>query len=245
MVMNLIGQKFGKLTVIEQMPSKNQRRQWKCLCDCGNITIASTTALRSGDTSSCGCLKHPGNRKKGQERPINRNGGRKPEDLSGQKFGLLVALEPTEQRKNGSVVWKCKCDCGNITYKTAAVLKSNLTKSCGCIKSYGEYQITRILQKNNINFIQEYNIKINNKNRRFDFAIIENNKVSRLIEFDGPQHENIKQSGYFQETHKDTLQRDQEKNIWAQENNIPLVRIPYKIRDTITLEDLFSEKYVI
>jgi len=34
-------------------------------------------------------------------------------DLTGQRFGKLVAIEPTEKRVSKSVVWKCLCDCGN------------------------------------------------------------------------------------------------------------------------------------
>ena len=54
-------------------------------------------------------------------------------DISNQRFGLLIAIKPTDQRKNGSVVWECRCDCGNIHYATAAKLLST-TKSCGCVR---------------------------------------------------------------------------------------------------------------
>lgn len=59
---NLIGRKFGRLTVMEQLDSiyldkRTIRRQWKCLCDCGNEKILTTNSLTSGNTRSCGCLK--------------------------------------------------------------------------------------------------------------------------------------------------------------------------------------------
>ena len=54
-------------------------------------------------------------------------------DLTGQRFGRLVVLEKTSQRKNKKVVWKCKCDCGNITYVVGGSLVGNKTKSCGCL----------------------------------------------------------------------------------------------------------------
>ena len=53
-------------------------------------------------------------------------------DLSGQRFGRLVALEAI--RKNGIVYWKCLCDCGGTTTTTCAKLKSGHTKSCGCLQ---------------------------------------------------------------------------------------------------------------
>lgn len=52
---NLLGQRFGRLTVVEKVESKNGRSRWKCLCDCGNYKIASSSTLHNGTTTSCGC----------------------------------------------------------------------------------------------------------------------------------------------------------------------------------------------
>lgn len=59
---NLIGQKFGRLTVIDvadDIVSESGRHtaMWKCLCDCGNETVVRGKCLKSGDTKSCGCLQ--------------------------------------------------------------------------------------------------------------------------------------------------------------------------------------------
>lgn len=35
-------------------------------------------------------------------------------NLKGKRFGGLVAIEETDQRKDGRIVWKCQCDCRNI-----------------------------------------------------------------------------------------------------------------------------------
>lgn len=52
----MIGQKFHRLTVIEDSGiRKHQKVWWRCLCDCGNETIVATSYLRSGHTKSCGC----------------------------------------------------------------------------------------------------------------------------------------------------------------------------------------------
>lgn len=56
---NLVGQKFGKLTVIEIVLSTNKkwkRTYFKCICDCGNQKITNRNQLKSGFTKSCGCL---------------------------------------------------------------------------------------------------------------------------------------------------------------------------------------------
>lgn len=56
-LLDLTGQRFGKLTVIEFAGhAPNRKTLWKCKCDCGNETLVKTNALRSGDTKSCGCL---------------------------------------------------------------------------------------------------------------------------------------------------------------------------------------------
>ena len=54
-------------------------------------------------------------------------------DITGKRFGRLVAIEPTNKRVCGYVIWKCKCDCGNISYVTTRNLLSGNTKSCSCI----------------------------------------------------------------------------------------------------------------
>lgn len=56
-------------------------------------------------------------------------------DLTGKKIDKLTVLEKTNMRKNGYVVWKCKCDCKNIIYCTTQRLKDPETKSCGCYHS--------------------------------------------------------------------------------------------------------------
>ena len=54
-------------------------------------------------------------------------------DLTGQRFNKLTVIEKTDERKNRQVVWKCKCDCGNITYVVGQALRTGPTKSCGCL----------------------------------------------------------------------------------------------------------------
>lgn len=57
-------------------------------------------------------------------------------DMLGMRFGQLVVIEESPIRKNRSVYWVCKCDCGNITHPIkGTALKNGTTKSCGCIIS--------------------------------------------------------------------------------------------------------------
>lgn len=54
--LNLIGQKFGKLLVIDKQKDIKGHSRWLCKCDCGNEKIAFTVRLRNGQCTSCGCL---------------------------------------------------------------------------------------------------------------------------------------------------------------------------------------------
>lgn len=55
--LNLRGQRFGRLTAIEEVGA-NERRHilWKCQCDCGEQVVVTATSLITGHTKSCGCL---------------------------------------------------------------------------------------------------------------------------------------------------------------------------------------------
>lgn len=55
--LNLIGQIFGQLTVVDSAPSKHGNSHWVCKCTCGNTTVTSQNALKKGTTKSCGCYR--------------------------------------------------------------------------------------------------------------------------------------------------------------------------------------------
>ena len=226
----LVGQKFGKLVVESRTDERvNGSVVWKCKCDCGGHKNVPTHLLQSNHTQSCGCLI----------REVQGN------DLTNQRFGKLVALYPCDYKKRNSIVWHCHCDCGNEYDVESYSLRAGLTQSCGCItSSIGETNIQKILQENGIEYKKEYTVK-EIGNLRFDFALLENEKIVRLIEFDGIQHFTSR-NGVWNDT-EDELQkrqeRDNRKNKWAIDNNIPLIRIPYWERDNITLEIITEDKY--
>lgn len=64
--------------------------------------------------------------------------GRKQKDYSGQRFGMLVAIEPTQERKphGNNVIWLCRCDCGNyVKVSTSEFRNGAHTVSCGCYRN--------------------------------------------------------------------------------------------------------------
>lgn len=57
--------------------------------------------------------------------------------LKGRKIGKLTVLEETDERRNGAIVWKCRCDCGNEILVDSRKLSSGKIQSCGCdVKKY-------------------------------------------------------------------------------------------------------------
>ena len=115
---DLIGKKFGILTVIEYVCRDTWKRPhwWKCKCECGNIKEVEEWPLMH-KTKSCGCIR--GHR----------------DDLLGQKFNKLLVIEFGHWKKWSGTFWKCKCDCGKETMVNAKNLKSGWTTSCGCARN--------------------------------------------------------------------------------------------------------------
>ena len=120
----MIGQKFGRLTVISQAEYQkdiNNKRviMWNCICDCGNTTVVSSSKLKSGNTKSCGCYKR------------ESAGKNKLLDLTNQRFGKLTAIKRAENIGE-KTTWLCKCDCGQEVIVKTAMLRNGEKTSCGC-----------------------------------------------------------------------------------------------------------------
>lgn len=109
-----------------QISSSRKTRRAEFLCFCGKIFQANIQDVRRGKTKSCGCY-----RKKRSAETHKKN-------IAGQRYGRLVALEPTEKRDGSHIIWKCICDCGNICYVSLNNLTSKATQSCGCLRKESE-----------------------------------------------------------------------------------------------------------
>lgn len=233
---DITGQKFNRLTALYVVGKKKntQTNLWECQCDCGNLTTATVSQLKSGAKQSCGCLN---------KEIIAQIGRNAKKDITNQRFGLLIALYPTDQRKSRSIVWHCKCDCGKEYDVSGVLLRNGEVTSCGCkLRSNGEQIIFNLLINKNINFEEQksFNTCYNPKTKKllyFDFYI--NNKY--LLEFDGEQHFKSSTGWNTPENLKLVQERDQLKNQWCKDNNIPLIRIPYWHLQDLCIEDLLLE----
>ena len=92
---NLIGQKFGKLTILSAWRNNYSERYVTAKCECGNVINVRYRNLTSGKTSTCGkCTK------------INLD------NLVGKKFNKLTII--SARREKGRIYVRAKCDCGTI-----------------------------------------------------------------------------------------------------------------------------------
>lgn len=298
-LINEIGNKYGKLTVLYRAENSGKIVKWHCVCDCGNEIDVAGTSLRSGNTKSCGCYQREqaaaSNIKRG--RPINigdtfgeltvieqlpykiRNGKKQRQFLTqcscgefvsisgaellrkeihrcqkcnnklssertvireeGNKYGKLTVIEEAGRDKDGRVLWRCQCDCGNEKITLGKSLRAGLVLSCGCLHSKGEAKIEKILNNLNITFIKQYHTdelkSEKNHYLYFDFYLPDNNII---IEYQGEQHYQNIHSWYNEEGFNQLRQRDEQKRIFCKNKNIKLIEIPY------TDYSVLNEEYI-
>lgn len=123
-LIDLTGQRFGRLTVVRRVANRPGSRSawWLCKCDCGKAPEVSGDHLRRGGTRSCGCL---------QRETQSTNGKAHLIDLSGQRFGRWTVIRRAS-RSGSAAWWLCKCDCGLVGEVRGDSLRHGNTRSCGC-----------------------------------------------------------------------------------------------------------------
>lgn len=115
---NLIGRKFGMLTVIDRSENdKHGTTRWVCNCDCGNENIVVNRALlMKSKNPNCGCVR------------------KDYQNIAGLKSGRLTAIKYIGQNKRGANLWQCNCECGGTSVVVASDLRAGTIRSCGCLK---------------------------------------------------------------------------------------------------------------
>ena len=121
--LDVTGQRFGTLTAISRAPNHGEYTQWLLRCDCGATTIIRTDSLKSKRNSFLsGCGMH-----------WKLAYARHCDDITGKRFGRLIALSLASSGKKQGAQWDCVCDCGSKKTVAAHSLKRGLTRSCGCL----------------------------------------------------------------------------------------------------------------
>lgn len=70
-------------------------------------------------------------------------------DITGQRFGRLVAVEPVSKARDGQYIWRCRCDCGRTKDVILGDLKFGSVQSCGCFASESRSRILKEWHKRN------------------------------------------------------------------------------------------------
>ena len=209
------GDIIGTNQLIEKDLEKSapQRPYWKCKCLlCNQIRSIRTDGFKN-KCRSCAA-------KNREKRPPILD------DLTDKQFGFWKVLD----KSNKANYWNCLClNCGTKKEVFRGNLTSGKSKSCGCINSWGETQISYLLNKFNLNFKKEFTFPDLKTDRngvpRFDFAIFNNNQLFCLIEYDGRQHIKYDKNWKMQEEDFKRLQYiDDLKNNYCIKNNILLYR---------------------
>lgn len=236
-----IGKNYKTITVIrratkQETPWRSHETPYLVKCNkCQREWIARKSDLFRG----CMYCEHPNGGGRGN---FNKNN-------IGRRFGFLTVIDYDQQHfedgNHGYAFWKCKCDCGNeisVRWEHLIGQGHGHTISCGCYsKSAGELKIEQILDNNNIIYQEQYNIPELSQFMKFDFAIFDNNNnLIKLIEYDGEQHFKSIDKWGGEEKLRIQQERDQRKNNYCKEHNIPLLRIPYWDFDKINIDLLIS-----
>ena len=64
-------------------------------------------------------------------------------DVTGDRYGMLVAISPTDKRSGTSVVWLCQCDCGKMAEVNLGNLRRGRQTTCGCLRTTHGMSYTR------------------------------------------------------------------------------------------------------
>ncbi len=118
-----IGQKFGMLTIVDEIynsPEYNQNKVYICNCDCGKKNIVKSEGYKWSEESSCGCKSKENFCKK------------RAKDITGNKIGRLTVIETLWDETPTKV--KCQCECGNIVILRKHDVQNKHTLSCGCLQ---------------------------------------------------------------------------------------------------------------
>lgn len=124
------GMRYGYLTVLNKEGHIGEKVTWKCRCDCGNIVVKKTDALKNNSM----CDECYGKYRRGEIlNPLNQLHPQIKNEI-GNRYGKLLVLDIDKDKSklHKGVVWKCQCDCGNITSVHGASLRRGGTTSCGC-----------------------------------------------------------------------------------------------------------------
>lgn len=106
---SIIGQRRGRLVVISEfVDTKIHKTMCNCKCDCGNRFSVRQNAIRSGNTSSCGCLRRDMMRASNRQMKHGKSFTRAYGSWSGAKSRCINKLGKYYERYGGRGIKMCK-----------------------------------------------------------------------------------------------------------------------------------------
>lgn len=115
----IVGRQYGKLTVLSFDRLPNGRRAVICRCSCGNEKPYDLGAVRTGNSTCCGCIKKP---------TVT------DDQVAGLVFGRLTVIRRNGTHRLGAAMVDCRCVCGTVKHLRLIDLRCGSVASCGCLR---------------------------------------------------------------------------------------------------------------
>lgn len=172
-ISELEGKTFGDLTVLHkaEQQRKNGGVWWTCRCSCGELYDCPASLLITGRRSRCSSNAHEKNYAFA--------------DIAGRRFHRLTALYPLKERDpKKSVIWHCKCDCGNevdVPYNN--LVYCNM-RSCGCQKKEHDKKLGTFLTHvagTSLDMLKSQKIPANNTTGAKGVYFIKGKWVAKIV----------------------------------------------------------------
>lgn len=128
------GQRYGKLVLVRKTKDPSKQNYWLCRCDCGYEEYIEKARLVRGRVDACSRCRLGTTKKTSAFGDIKRKRG-VGYDITGKRFGKLVALEVAGHNAHNVRQWLCRCDCGTETKVITTKLIQGLVWSCGHCKT--------------------------------------------------------------------------------------------------------------
>lgn len=205
-----------------------RHKKWICECSlCKKDFLIQSNHLKTRKTPYC-----------------NQCASLERENLTGQRFFHLVVNEMINPGKNKRTLCSCTCDCGatNVIVQ-ANHLKNGETKSCGCLRSFGEELIANLLTINKVSFEKQKTFPdLKYKESLYcDFFLPDFNLV---IEYNGEQHYKPVEFYGGEMTLKLTQLRDSIKKEYCEKHNINYLVIKFNedIEDVLIKNNIIMKR---
>lgn len=230
---DLTGQTINGIYVnglVNEKGGAGKHKRWYCTCPiCKQIFIVASQHLRDKTDPISMC---------------SHCSLRQYNDLSGQEFGRLFVVSRDWESKNKRIRYVCKCECGSIVSVQENHLLDGATKSCGCLNSGGEEDVSSLLSAWGIGFIRQkqFDDCKYKGHLKFDFYLPQ---IHTVIEYQGIQHfEPVKFFG-GEDAFRIRQRRDRIKRDYCVAHDIRFAEIRYDEDIEIALKKILSNEDIV